>query len=152
VTLNDLDGFIANFWRAVAADPDSVARFVDWPVNEIDLFARHVWLLKQEGALRAKLEADPDWFDAKIAGWWCWGACCWIGTGWCSGDGPHWIDEAGNRTRRQGGGVAAKLPHLGNAGRGVNRKLPYLGGRNAGQGVHRNDMNHRELCTTLPPA
>lgn len=128
VTLNDLDGFVCNFWRAVQHDPDAVARFVDWPVNEIDLFSRHVWLLKQ-GDLRSKLEADPDWFDAKIAGWWCWGACCWIGTGWCSGNGPHWIDEDGRRVSRpQGAGVSLQLPHLGNAGQGVNRKLPELYG------------------------
>ena len=27
--------------------------------------------------------ADPDDFDAKIAGWWVWGQSSWIGHGWC---------------------------------------------------------------------
>ncbi len=28
-TVNDKDGFLANFWRALAADPDQVAHFAD---------------------------------------------------------------------------------------------------------------------------
>lgn len=35
-TVNDADGFLANFWRALAADPEAVAAWCDWPVNEID--------------------------------------------------------------------------------------------------------------------
>ncbi|MEI8166050.1 MAG: DNA adenine methylase [Chloroflexales bacterium] len=120
-TLNDADGFVANFWRALLAEPDAVATHLDWPVNEIDLFARHVWLVKRSGELRTRLEAEPDYYDTKIAGWWCWGACAWIGTGWCSGEGP-WSVEDGQVVNIRG-----------NAGRGVNRKLPELWGR----GVHK---------------
>lgn len=40
-TVNDKDGLIANFWRAVQHAPDDVARHCDWPVNEADLHARH---------------------------------------------------------------------------------------------------------------
>ena len=40
-TINDYDGMVAYFWRAVAADPDAVPHHADWPVNENDLFARH---------------------------------------------------------------------------------------------------------------
>ena len=36
-TVNDLDGMIANYWRATQADPDAVAQWADWPVNENDL-------------------------------------------------------------------------------------------------------------------
>jgi len=140
VTLNDADGFIANFWRAVAADPNAVARHLDWPVNEIDLFARHVALIRQSGELVRQLEADPAWYDAQFAGWWCWGACAWIGTGWCSGEGPWNIDADGARVNIRGAnnagqGVNRQLPHLGDAGQGVNRQLPHLG--DAGQGVNR---------------
>lgn len=138
-TINDADGFVANFWRAVSADAESVAAHVDWPVNEVDLIARHSWLVRNAQDLMAHLEADPDYYNAKMAGWWCWGACSWIGSGWCSGNGP-WVHD-GDRlvNARQlphlgdaGQGVNRKLPHLGNAGKGVNRKLPHLG--NAGQG------------------
>ena len=152
-TVNDLDGMIANFWRAVTADPEAVAYWADWPVNEVDLHARHLWLVGQREDMTARLMADPDWCDAKIAGWWVWGICSWIGSGFCSGDGD-WIAEDGEFRQRphlgnDGQGVHRKLPHLGDAGRGVHRQLPHLGddGRgvhrqlphlgNAGQGVHR---------------
>jgi len=121
-TVNDLDGFLANFWRATQHDPEAVAFYADWPVNENDLHARHIWLVGQRESITARLEGDPDWFDAKVAGWWVWGACCWIGSGWCSGNGPWQA-------------VDGQLVHLGDAGRGVNRQLVHLG--DAGRGVNR---------------
>ena len=78
-TVNDKDRFVANFWRAAARAPDEVAHWMDWPVNEVDLTARHLWLLS-EGARRIeRCDGDPDYYDAQVAGWWCWGACSWIG-------------------------------------------------------------------------
>ena len=125
-TVNDADGMLANFWRAIATDPESVAHFADYPVNEVDLFARHLWLVNEgRSRLLESLESDPNWYDAQIAGWWVWGVNAWIGSGWCSGTGPWMHTDSG----------VGKLPHLGNAGRGVNRQLPHLG--NAGQGVNR---------------
>jgi site-specific DNA-adenine methylase len=139
-TINDFDGFVANFWRAIAADPDAVAHHADWPTNETDLFARHSWLVRQKDTLLDALH-DPDYYDAKIAGWWCWGACNWIGGGWCGGSGPWVWDGKKIVDARQlphlsaGRGINRKLPHLGNAGQGINRQLPHLG--NAGQGINR---------------
>ena len=130
-TINDADGFVANFWRATRHDPEAVAFHADWPVNENDLHARHAWLVGQRESLTAKLEGDADWFDAKIAGWWCWGSCCWIGSGFCSGDGPWQV-------------VDGELVNTGDAGQGVNRKRPHLG--NAGQGVNR---KRRELADSF---
>ena len=83
-TVNDLDCNVANFWRAVQADPEAVAKFADWPVNEADLHARHRWLVAQLPAHRERMTTDPDYFDAKIAGWWAWGLSIWIGSGWCA--------------------------------------------------------------------
>lgn len=131
-TVNDKDGYVANFWRALAADPEGVAFHADWPVNEADLMARHLWLVNDGRLLISQLEADPDFYDVQVAGWWLWGINIWIGGGWCSGDGP-WtviVDEEGRKLPHLGNagqGVKRKLPHLGNAGRGVNRKLPHLG-------------------------
>lgn len=117
-TINDFDGFVANFWRAIAHDPEAVAHHADWPVNETDLFARHSWLVRQTADLTEKLHASPDFYDAKIAGWWCWGACNWIGTGWCSGDGP-WVHDGEKIVKGDAGrGINRQLPHLGDAGRG----------------------------------
>lgn len=134
-TVNDADGFLANFWRAVATDPEAVARWADWPVSECDLSARHLWLVGQRAALTERLQVDPDYFDAKIAGWWVWGLCAWIGSGWCSGGGPWTSDGERWINGNAGQGINRQLPHLGNAGQGINRKLPHLG--NAGRGINR---------------
>ena len=80
-TANDADAYVCNFWRAVTAAPDEVARWADWPVSEIDLHARHKWLISRT-EFRERLRADPEYFDAKVAGWWVWGICQWIGRGW----------------------------------------------------------------------
>ena len=133
-TVNDKDCMVANFFRAVKHAPDKVASWADSQVNEADLTARHTWLVEQLKTEFAEgMNTNPDYYDAKIAGWWVWGICCWIGSGWC---------DAGNGVHRQlpslgtaGKGVHRKRPHLGNAGKGVHRKLPHLG--DAGQGVHR---------------
>ena len=50
-TWNDLNGYIANFWRATSADPDAVAHFADWPIHEADLHARHAWLVVRQQEL-----------------------------------------------------------------------------------------------------
>jgi DNA adenine methylase len=133
-TVNDKDGFVANFWRAVQADPEAVAHWADWPVNENDLHARHLWLVERRATLTARLEGDPDYYDAKIAGWWVWGICCWIGRGWCSGDGPWQRDDEGRLVRLGGGqGVHRQLVHLGTAGQGVHRKIVHLGDAGLGE-------------------
>jgi DNA adenine methylase len=68
---------------------------------------------------------EPDYYDIKIAGWWVWGACAWIGSGWCY---TKKLDLA----RDAGMGINRQLPHVGDAGRGINRKLPHVG--DAGRG------------------
>jgi len=138
-TVNDKDGMVSNFWRAVAADPDQVAFYADWPVNECDLHARHAWLVGKKDSLQARLEGDPDFFDAKVAGWWCWGMCCWIGSGFCSGEGPwQQIDRQLVHLGDKGRGVNRQLVHLGN-GQGVNRKLVHLGNGRGGESEARPD-------------
>ena len=71
--VNDLDGFVCNFWRAVVADPEGVAAAADHPVCETDLHAWHRWLVARRGTLTAALDADPTHYDATIAGRWAWG-------------------------------------------------------------------------------
>lgn len=120
-TVNDKDGFISNFWRAIQADPAAVERHADWPVNENDLHARHSWLVGQKQSLAPRLEGDPDYYDAKIAGWWVWGICIWIGGGWCSGEGPWSVKNGILGKHAEASGITRQLPHLGNAGMGINR-------------------------------
>ena len=133
-TVNDKDGMVSNFWRATQHDPDAVAHYADWLVNENDLHARHLWLVGQKESLQTRLEGDPEYYDPKIAGWWVWGICAWIGSGWCSGQGP-WQSVGGQLTHlgNAGQGINRKRTSLGNAGRGINRQLTHLG--NAGRGI-----------------
>lgn len=134
-TVNDADAYLCNAWRALAADPDEVARWCDWPVNETDLLARHLWLV-DHGRQRIKLmEANPDFYDAKVAGWWLWGINAWIGSGWCAGHGPWQVIDGKVVLTKERGGQWRQRPHLGDAGQGVNRQLPHLG--TPGQGVNR---------------
>lgn len=109
-TVNDINGYLCNFWRAVQHDPETVARWALNPVNECDLIARHAWLRQNDPA--RCLKDDPDYFDPKVAGWWVWGLACWIGSGWCESSAEQ-LPELGS-TR----GVIKKLPHLGDAGQG----------------------------------
>ncbi len=131
-TVNDAWAFLSNFWRSVQLAPHEVARWCDWPVSEIDLTARHGWLLDQAERVEANLLADPDWYDAKVAGWWCWGLCSWIGWGWCirpkrkspvkqlSGESAALTRNARPTMRLQG--VHRRRPHVADEGRGVHRQ------------------------------
>lgn len=135
-TVNDLDHYIVNFWRALQHDPEQVAHYANNPVNEADLTARHIWLVNQGQERIARILGDPEYYDAKVAGWWVWGICCWIGSKWCAGNG-YWSSADGQIVKLNDGepGVNRQLVHLSNAGRGVNRKRVHLG--NAGRGVNR---------------
>lgn len=108
-TVNDLDCYLANFWRALQAEHDAVAKWCDWPVNEADLHARHAWLVEQREWLRGHVTTDPHFYDAKIAGWWVWGLCAWIGGEWCSGK------------------LYKRRPHLARFGHGIHRSQPHGG-------------------------
>jgi hypothetical protein len=129
-TANDLNAWLANFWRALRADPDGVAGYASDPVSELDLHARGDWLFYRKGVdseFVERLRGDPDYYCVKSAGWWVWGQSSWIGN--------HWGRVAHNSRKGLDGnsiGVVHALPHLGDAGKGVNRQLPHLG--NAGQG------------------
>lgn len=128
--IGDANCYVANFWRALKFRPADVTTWQDYPVSHIDLYARHRWLTEPSrvAELRASL-MDPEWpGDAQIAGWWLWGQCCWIGSGWCDPD------------RGQRGGAVddacGQIPHASNAGMGVQSttlgKIPHAS--NAGRG------------------
>jgi hypothetical protein len=148
-TVNDLDGFICNVFRAFAAAPDATAEAASWPVSEADKTARQIALLRwrDEIALE-RLAGDPNWCDPVMAGWWLWAVAVQIGA--FTGDGPWTADPATGRIVKQArrpaqvAGVSRDLPHLSSDGRGVNnqtlrepgvvRNLPHLTGN--GRGVN----------------
>ena len=128
----DGSGFIANFWRAVKHQPADVAMWADYPVSHIDLGARHVWLMDQRPRMHDGLQ-DPNWpGDAKVAGWWLWGQCCWIGSGWC-----EW-DRAGPARRQRGDGDTGGRegdPHATSAGMGIQAVGQVPHASDAGRGL-----------------
>lgn len=85
--INDLDGFVVNFWRAIQHDRKSVIALVRWPVHELELQARHRWLCTAErkSEFLDRMARDPKFFCAKTAAWWCWGMAAWVGSGFCEG-------------------------------------------------------------------
>lgn len=178
-TVNDKDGFICNVWRAIQHAPDEVAKWCDWPVNEADLHARHKWLVIKGAPLLERLIDDPDFYDPKIAGWWIWGVCTWIGNGWC-----HKDERVQKQKRRpelnaaNGRGVHAVIktlesfatpqrrrPHLSDKGQGVivrskdgpisvprYLQLPKIG--TPGHGIHaptRNARGATDIHNVAPP-
>jgi DNA adenine methylase len=78
-TINDWDGYVSNFWRAITLDPDEVLKHCDYPVLELDLHARSSRMLGMREEFTEKMRADPDFYDARIAGWWVWGVSAAIG-------------------------------------------------------------------------
>jgi len=147
-TVNDKDCYLSNFWRALQFDPEQVAYWADWPVNEADLHSRHRWLVNQT-EFRERMMSDPDYFDSKIAGWWVWGLSLWIGSGWCVR--PEWSGRAGCHGKPRG--VHVNLPQKrvqikrGNNGVcrseyteiTITRKLPHIRdghGNGTNRGVH----------------
>lgn len=106
-TINDLNCYVSNFWRAAKNDPNEVARWCDYPVSEIDLHARHQWLVDNVD-FKERMRSDPDYFDAKVAGWCVWGLCQWIGGGWCD--------------KQPGEKVSNQIPKIIKGGYGIHMK------------------------------
>lgn len=108
-TVNDLDSLLVNFWRAAKFHPIKLARAADYPVSELDLHARHNWLVRRKGEITEKIRSQEAWCDPKVAAWWVWGISQWINAGWCA---------VGKQSRRK--------PHF--DGRGIHRISFRAGG------------------------
>ena len=163
-TVNDLDGLLVNFWRALAADPDAVADAASWPVSEVDLMARHLAIVERKAELVGRMRADPARYDATLAGWWVWGQSSWIGSGWCTGTGPWCVDHETGGVIKQGRGktrepgVKSQLPFLSTDGRGVHQaslrepgvasQLPHLSDN--GRGVNQASLREPGVNSKLP--
>ncbi len=120
-TVNDLDGFVVNAWRAMQWAPDTMAEAASWPVTEADKHARQIALLRwRDSGAGERLAGDAVWYDPVMAGWWAWAVCCQIGA--FAGDGPWVADPATGVISKQGRpGVGRARPHISSNGQGVNR-------------------------------
>jgi len=68
--VNDLDGYVVNYLRAVKYAPDEVARHLDFPRAELELIAYHHYARDRLPELIAKLGGDPEYYDPVIAARW----------------------------------------------------------------------------------
>jgi hypothetical protein len=161
-TVNDLDGFVVNFWRAVQWYPDDVAHAASWPVSEADKSARQIALLRWRDGALDRLAGDACWCDPLMAGWWAWAVSVQIGafdgkSGWTADPSTGKI-YAQPRGRTREPGVVRGLPHLGDNGKGVNRPqmrepgvvrgLPHLGDN--GKGVNHPGTREPGVVRSLP--
>jgi len=76
---NDLDCYIANLWRAIKHDVEAVKYHAVYAVIEIDIHSRNLWLINNRPNYQELLMADPEFYDAKVAGWWVHGQAHWLG-------------------------------------------------------------------------
>lgn len=116
-TAGDYSGVLVNFFRAIKYKPEEVAQECLTPVNEVDLTARHLYLVRYENELAEKLAADPEYYEVKAAAWWVWGISAWVGGDWMTGKGA-WKPGQPN-------------------GPGVYRKMPMIAGSHGGKGIHK---------------
>lgn len=119
-SVNDKDGHICNVWRSLKHDPLTTAEYADNPVNHIDLSARRRMLNTETAALTSKLLADPEYCDPRLAGYWIFCQCTWIGSGMTR---PNSRPHLGNKGR--GIHAIGQIPHLSTKGQGI-CQVPFL--------------------------
>ena len=68
--VNDLDGYVVNYLRAVKYAPEEVARHLDFPRAELELIAYHHYTRDKFPELVARLGGDPDYYDPILAARW----------------------------------------------------------------------------------
>ena len=167
-TICDLDGFVSNAWRGMQFAPDELAKYCDWPVNHADLNARRKYL-NDHADLLLRLCEDPEYFDARIGGYWIWAMSCWIGSGLVR---PNAMPDVTNAKGVHKGGIIEKRPNLGNAGqgvaqilslrddRGINNQIPLLThetgicrrptfGASGAHGAHKSSLVEEEPAAPL---
>jgi len=70
--INDIDGLVTNFWRSAKLNPNEVAHYANNPINQIELYSKSKQIINERQSLVEKLKNDPDYYNAKLAGWWLW--------------------------------------------------------------------------------
>jgi DNA adenine methylase len=111
IVLNDLDGMVANFWRAVKFSPQETAMFMDIGQHEIELHARLIACSKEVGEMTKRLVEDAQWCDPRLAGYWASVMSADITPRGCSLSGPWCLDEKGRLQKVRGKGVSFSKPN-----------------------------------------
>jgi hypothetical protein len=139
-TINDMSGDVVNAYRAIRADPDTVASYCAWPVSEADLTARRIALKTTLPERAARCMADPEWYDARAAGYFLYVLATTIG--------PHLYDDG---PWRAVDGRLTYQPDVGSGagGAGIGRMLPDIGATGHGTPNRRGVASDR-IARMLP--
>jgi site-specific DNA-adenine methylase len=133
-TVNDKNGFVCNLWRSVRNDPEAVHFHAHGPLMESEMHSRHAWLLDQGDELVARIEGDPNYYDAQIAGYWLYCVCSLLGA-IGTGKGP-WKRELG------ADGVMRLERRPNDPSRGIVRSVPTV---SSGRGTYAIDDLYAQL-------
>lgn len=68
-TVNDIDGLLTNFWRALRDNPVGLAELAKCPPSEIECTARHNWVYRKKERI-LELQEDPEAYDLMAAAFW----------------------------------------------------------------------------------
>lgn len=79
--LNDLNGYICNFFRSLRDYPARTAAAADRPTSQIDLSAAAAELVDAAPMLVERMHADLSFCEPRLAGLWVWLVCCSIDMG-----------------------------------------------------------------------
>ena len=77
--LNDLDGLLINFWRAVQRDAFTVAMLARAPASSLELQARHNAVTVRASGLVERVASDPDFYDSTMAAYWLYARSALVG-------------------------------------------------------------------------
>jgi len=83
--INDIDCYVANAHRATKYHPKEVTRHLYYTRCEIDLWARHDYLINHKKDFTIEmLREDPTYCNPELAAWWIWGSNLWLGGNFCT--------------------------------------------------------------------
>lgn len=127
-TINDTDGLVTNFWRAAKHAPDDVADVAAQPINELDLHARSALVLDWREKYAPVLRAEPEYYDATIAGYWLYAMNHSIAAQIVNGSGP-WVRHQredgyhvlARKTRPNQPGISQAVPILAHGQKKITR-------------------------------
>ena len=145
-TINDVDGWLVNAWRAMKHDPTGVAKHAYGPTIEADYHARRAWLAERDtDDLVAWLSGSPEAYDAKAAGWWLYVSATAIAAPFRHGP---WHVKNGRlvKTARSRNGIAREIPHISGTNKGILRRMPNSYGDT---GLERVETYLRKIQTRL---
>jgi len=123
-TIGDFNHYVTNYFRSIKGDPDKVADYFDFPISEIEIHARHYWLISEGANILQSNVGDPDFYDPKIAGFWAHGMKYAIQNRYCMGQDPWQWEE--QHWQKGSPGICRNMPDIGRTKMDRDQVLDYM--------------------------